>query len=207
MGYGDGEVPGWADRFPDRWRRQPCMYQPDDIGHTYGDAVRDALARYDDGRILDLGSGGSTGVAALTGDRADVVHLDYRRDRAELSHEKGAIHQADGHGTDGAAVHGDARALPFRDDAFDVVFAGASLSEAGGGGGALTAYTETEIPRVLAPAGDLLVVDGTLRRLHGPDVALAVKGMDHLEDAYEEVRLDGRLLAFEGYHPDADPRA
>jgi SAM-dependent methyltransferase len=104
-------------------------------------------------RLLDLGCGGGRHAFEARRRGAHVVALD--RDDVELKDAAAilaAVCEQEGDGGLGAAVLGDALALPFPDGAFDRIIAAEILEHIPADGGALA-----ELARVLRPGGTLAV--------------------------------------------------
>lgn len=175
----------------------------DDLTDRYGDGVADRLAQYDSGEyILDLGCGGTTGVPALADPSTAVVQVDNNPGAtARVRQQRASYREQCGEQLAGSCLLADAGRLPFADNTFDVVFAGALFRTHTWSERHTLTYGETDVDRVLADGGDLLVANGRYRSCEMPEAALALHDMDELymEEQFDSYELTGPLLVLEGY--------
>lgn len=107
-------------------------------GPSVEDWAFDAVAEVEPGRVLDVGCGtGELGKRIATGAGASVTAVDRSSRMTRLAGERGL-----------RALVADARALPFRDEAFDVVIANAVL------------YHLRRLDRALSEMGRVLATGG-----------------------------------------------
>lgn len=193
-------LPSWYREFPPEWIANQDRYEPDDMSSRYGEAIPNVLSAYDDATLLDVGSSDTTGVPALAPDTATVVQVDYRRDALET-----ADRFRDRYREDNAKVIGgipcqaDARQLPFREDTFDAVFAGAYLTEQDEPDAGLSPEG-SELYRVLRQDGDLLIASKYIGRAETADDAVRQYGIEkEADDRFESYRCEDDLLILSSY--------
>lgn len=193
-------TPDWADAFPADWRINTHRYNDDDLSTKYGPSVREALEEYKGARILDVGCESTTGVPAIAGEENTVVQLEFIRERLDYGAElKDIYRDVYDVAVGGHEVQADACTMPFPDDSFDIVFAGAFLEPRTADAGLLQAYHDTDIPRVLRPGGDLIITAGAHREAATAGDLLTRYGID--PDRFAECTLDGATLTLSEYHP------
>lgn len=175
----------------------------DDLTDRYGDALGDQLAQYDSGEyILDLGCGGTTGVPALADPSATVAQIDNNRGAtARVRQQRTQYQEQHAERLDGTCLLADADSLPFADDAFDVVFAGAVFTTSSWSDRHNLTYSDTDVDRVLADGGDLIIANNRYQGCTTPDAALALHGMDELyaDDRFASYDLEDSFLVLDGY--------
>lgn len=162
---------------------------------------REHLSAYTDATVLDLGCGRNAAVAVAAADENEVVQLDVRRDGLDALHDRYAEMDA----VDPALVQGDGTALPFADDAFDVIWMG--YSAAASAGPNPIRIPQTGFTRILAPDGDFYVAFDITDRSYSPRDVMHRVSVDAYADAFETITAGEQVLGLEGFQgADAAPR-
>lgn len=154
----------------------------------YGPAVVERMKAYDGQRILDVGSGASTGVPACAGERNEAIQVDCRSDAvARLTGD--AVPDA----YDATPMVARGEQLPFTDGAMDVLFGGAVF---GSRLYATIRAEQAEVCRVLAKDGDIVVASCAIK----PGTDPATRYLDALLPAFSSVTVDEGMIALEAYN-------
>lgn len=177
-------------------------YAGDDLTPNFGEAVERALTSYTGERILDAGCGYATGVPALTGEKNEVLQVDWHRESLEeLQENYSELGEAWLTERDIHVYRADIRDLPFKDNTMDVVFIGGVIDSATNDNGRPD-YSTTDALRVLDESGDLVIAD------HGfPQMcATAEQAIQHIfpdqvegvQSRFTDVTLDDTVLILSG---------
>ncbi len=192
-------VPPWAEEFPEDWRDDTVEYSEHDYDIT--DAMGRILSSYSGDQVLEIGGGHHTGLAALIGDENQVVQTDYDMDQLELlRRKKNVLGERYGKDIESDIVAADARDLPFRDSEFDLVFGKGVFDYERKDENNMVHYSETDVERVLADGGDVIIVEDWFEHYGSAEEVLEEMGMTYINDGrFGSVELDENVLYLQDF--------